>query len=146
MGTYKKAHRHGPGANLVLLSGTSGYSMLWTKDDRSDMVKADWKKGGLVIVPSDNCFHQHFNTGANRARYLAIYTGGMGLRTPLRVRGEYAQKSVKLGGWQIEYEDEDREIHEIFERDLKASGTTCKMKAFVPWCTGEVGPTSERAT
>ena len=146
VGTYKKAHRHGPGANLVLLSGTSGYSMLWTKDDRSDMVKADWKKGALVIVPSDNCFHQHFNTGANRARYLALYTGGMGLRTPLRVRGEYAQKSVKLGGWQIEYEDEDREIHEIFERDLKANGAPCKMKAFVPWCTGEVGPTSERAT
>ena len=53
---------------------------------------------------------------------------------------------MKEGGWQIEYEDEEREIHEIFERELKANGATCKMKAFVPWCTGEVGPTSERDT
>ena len=84
MGTYKKAHRHGPGANLVLLSGTSGYSMLWTKDDRSDMVRADWKKSALVIVPSDNCFHQHFNTGANRAVTLP-YTQAVWGFTPLYV-------------------------------------------------------------
>jgi hypothetical protein len=58
------------------------------------------------------------------------------------------QSDVPLayGGWQIEYEDEDREIHKIFEEELKANGATCKMKAFVPWCTGEVGPTSERDT
>ena len=41
IGTYKKAHRHGPGAHLVLLSGDSGYSLIWTKEDRSDMVKCD---------------------------------------------------------------------------------------------------------
>jgi hypothetical protein len=46
----------------------------------------------------------------------------------------------------LEYEDEDREIHEIFEKELAAHGATCKMKAFIPWCTGEVGPTSERDT
>jgi hypothetical protein len=53
---------------------------------------------------------------------------------------------MKEGGWQIEYEDEDREIHEIFEKELADNGATCRMKAFVPWCTGEVGPTSERDT
>ena len=40
IGTYKKAHRHGPGAHLVLLSGTGGYSLIWTKEDRSDMINA----------------------------------------------------------------------------------------------------------
>jgi mannose-6-phosphate isomerase-like protein (cupin superfamily) len=146
VGTYKKAHRHGPGAHLLLLSGESGYSLLWTKDDLSDMRKADWKVGGMVIVPGDDMFHQHCNTGNTRARYLAIYNGSMGLYTPHSNRGWLADKSVKEGGWQIEYADEEQRIHEIFEADLVEHGVTCKMKAFIPWCTGEVGPTSERET
>ena len=144
VGTYKKAHRHGPGAHLLILSGDAGYSTLWTKDDRSDLRKADWKVGGMVIVPGDDMFHQHFNTGKTRARYLAMYTGAMGLYKPRSNRGWLADKSVKEGGWQIEYEDEARENHKAFEADLAAHGAPCRMKAFIPWCTGEVGPTSER--
>jgi hypothetical protein len=146
IGTYKKGHRHGPGAHLVLLSGTAGYSLVWTKEDRSDMIKCDWQVGSMVIVPSDNCYHQHFNSGRTRARYLALRSGDMGVNSPRAGGGEYADRSLKEGGWQIEYEDEDREIHQIFEKELAENGATCKMKAFVPWCTGEVGPTSERDT
>ncbi len=146
VGTYKKAHRHGPGAHLVLLSGSGGFSLVWTKEDRSDMVKCDWQLGSMVIVPSDNCFHQHFNTGTDRARYLALRPGDMGLYAPRGGGNVYADRSIKEGGWQIEYEDEDRKIHEIFERDLAAHGAPCRMKAFGPWCTGEAGPTSERDT
>ena len=144
VGTYKKAHRHGPGAHLLILSGDAGYSTLWTKDDRSDLRKADWKVGGMVIVPGDDMFHQHFNTGNTRARYLAMYTGGMGTMKPRSNRGWLADTSVKEGGWQIEYEDEVRENHEAFEADLAAHGAPCRMKAFIPWCTGELGPTTER--
>jgi mannose-6-phosphate isomerase-like protein (cupin superfamily) len=146
VGTYKKGHRHGPGAHLVLLSGTAGYSLVWTKEDRSDMIKCDWQVGSMVIVPSDNCYHQHFNSGSTRARYLALRSGDQGLNTPKGGGGENADRSLKEGGWQIEYEDEDREIHAIFEKELAAHGAACKMKAFIPWCTGEVGPTSERDT
>ena len=147
VGTYKKAHRHGPGAHLVLASGSAGYSLIWTKADRSDMRKCDWKVGSLVIVPGDAMFHQHFNCGTTRARYLALKPGDMGLFTPASVRSSDASfTSVKEGGWQIEYEDEDREIHEIFEKELAAHGAACRMKAFIPWCTGEVGPMSERDT
>ena len=146
VGTYKKAHRHGPGAHLLILSGDAGYSTLWTKEDRSDLRKADWKVGGMVIVPGDDMFHQHFNTGNTRARYLAIYNGTMGLYKPRANRGWLADKSVKEGGWQIEYEDEARENHATFEADLAVHGATCRMKAFIPWCTGEVGPTSDRET
>jgi mannose-6-phosphate isomerase-like protein (cupin superfamily) len=144
IGTYKKAHRHGPGAHLILLSGTGGFSLVWNKEDRSDMIKCDWQLGSMVIVPNDNCFHQHFNSGTTRARYLALRAGDMGLLAPRGGGGEYADRSLKDGGWQVEYEDEDREIHEIFEKELADNGATCKMKAFLPWCTGEVGPTSER--
>ena len=146
IGTYKKAHCHGPGAHLVLLSGTGGFSLVWTKEDRSDMIKCDWQEGSMVTVPSDNCYHQHFNTGTNRARYLALRSGDQGMNAPHGGGGDGADRSIKDGGWQIEYGDEEQEIHQIFEKDLKDHGATCKMKAFVPWCTGEVGPTSEKET
>jgi mannose-6-phosphate isomerase-like protein (cupin superfamily) len=82
IGTYKKAHRHGPGAHLLLLSGTAGFSLVWTKEDRSDMIKCDWQVGSMVIVPSDGCYHQHFNSGTTRARYLAFRPGDMGVNSP----------------------------------------------------------------
>jgi mannose-6-phosphate isomerase-like protein (cupin superfamily) len=147
VGTYKKGHRHGPGAHLLILSGV-GFSLLWTKEDMSDLRKCDWREGGMVIVPSDGCFHQHFNTGTTRARYLALRPGNAGLQPPEGSRGyrRVADVSMKEGGWQIEYEDEDPKVHEIFEAELAKHGATCRMKAFVPWCSGEVGPTNERET
>ena len=105
VGTYKKAHKHGPGANLVLLSGDAGYSLLWTKEDRSDVRKADWKVGSLVIVPSDDCLHQHFNSGTRRARYLALTPGLLGLRAPPAGAGEGADVSRKDGGRQLAHAD-----------------------------------------
>ncbi|NIO10503.1 MAG: cupin domain-containing protein [Deltaproteobacteria bacterium] len=146
IGTYKKAHRHGPGAHLILLSGTGGYSLVWTKEDRSDMVKCDWQYGSMVVVPADSCFHQHFNTGTNRARYLAMRPGNMGISSPGGAGAPGSYTSIKEGGWQIEYEDEDREIHDIFEKELKDHGAPCRMKAFIPYCTGEMGPTKARDT
>jgi len=144
IGTYKKAHRHGPGAHLFLLSGDSGYSLIWTKEDRSDMIKCDWEVGSLVIVPSDDTFHQHFNSGTKRARYMALRSGDGGFNAP-NARAT-ADVSIKEGGIQVEYEDEDREIHEIFEKQLAAKGVQCNMKAFIPYCTGVEGVTSERET
>jgi hypothetical protein len=52
-----------------------------------------------------------------------------------------ADVSMKEGGYQVEYEDEARRVHETFEAELAKSGTTCLMKNFIPWCTGQVGPT-----
>ena len=146
VGTYKKGHRHGPGAHLVMLSGDSGYSLIWTKPDRSDMVRCDWTAGSMIIVPSDGTYHQHFNSGTERARYLAMRQGDGGFLAPWAGGGQGADVSIADGGWQIEYRDEDREIHEIFEAELAKRGATCQMKAFIPYCTGETGVTSERDT
>jgi mannose-6-phosphate isomerase-like protein (cupin superfamily) len=144
VGTYKKAHKHGPGAHLVLLSGDAGFSLLWTKEDRSDMVKCDWKVGSIVIVPADATIHQHFNSGTTRARYMALRDGPGGFLAPNWTMG--GDVSLKDGGIQVEYEDEDREIHEIFEAELAKNGVKCNMKAFIPYCTGEAGVTEERFT
>jgi quercetin dioxygenase-like cupin family protein len=128
VGTYKKAHRHGPGAHLVILSGV-GFSLLWTKEDMSDVRKCDWRKGGMVIVPSDDCIHQHFNAGTTRARYLAFHPGHMGTIKP-RPGGYFSGVSEKEGGWQIEYEDQNPLINEIFEAELAKHGAQSRMAQF----------------
>ena len=140
VGTYKKAHRHTTGPHLLIMGGV-GFSELWTGGNENERVHAPWKKGGMVIIPEDGIFHQHFNTGTTPARYLALRAGN---GTPAPWGG--SDVNVKDGGAQIEYEDEMREIHELFEAELAKNGAACRMKAFIPYCTGEVGPTNERET
>ena len=130
VGTYKKAHRHGPGANLMLLSGDAGYSLLWTKEDKSDLRKADWKVGSLVIVPSDGCFHQHFNSGSRRARYLALTPGRFGFMAPFAGAPTGADTSFNEGGYQIEYEDEDPMILDLFEEECLKHQAMPDMRRF----------------
>jgi mannose-6-phosphate isomerase-like protein (cupin superfamily) len=137
VGTYKKAHRHGPGANVIILSG-KGFTLLWEHGKWDERVKVDWKPGSIVVPPS-NWFHQHFNSGAEPARYLALRWGSN--RYAFRPDGPgqaegATDTSVKDGGAQIEYADEDHEIHRMFEAELKQAGATCHMKDMVPWCTG----------
>ncbi|HLQ34209.1 MAG TPA: ethanolamine ammonia lyase-activating protein [Chloroflexota bacterium] len=135
-GMYKKGHRHGPGAHVIILDGT-GYSLLWKEG--TERMKCDWRPGA-VVVPPDNWFHQHFNTGPNPARYLALRFSGSRFKQPTTVaRGEGSGVSLKLGGWQIEYEDEDPAIHELFEAETARNGARCLMKALIPSCTGQAG-------
>jgi mannose-6-phosphate isomerase-like protein (cupin superfamily) len=127
VGTYKKAHRHGPGAHLVILSGV-GFSLLWTKEDMSDLRQCNWQEGSMIIVPSDECIHQHFNTGTSRARYLAFHPGHMGMWKPRP--GGRSGVSEQEGGWQIEYEDQNPMVNEIFEAELAKNGSQSRMAPF----------------
>ncbi len=137
VGTYKKAHKHGPGAHLLILSGT-GFSLLWREGQ--ERRQCPWRRGSMVVVPWEDCIHQHFNTGAEPARYLAL-RGGSGGRRAFREASQ-ADVSMKQGGSQIEYEDEDPDIHRFFEAELAKHGATCRMKFFIPRCTGDMGPTT----
>ena len=135
VGTYKKAHRHGPGAHLFILSGDAGYSLTWTKEDMSDVSKADWKIGSLVIVPSSGCYHQHFNSGSRRARYLAIGYGAGGEAPGLFAPSagpNGADVSIKEGGWQVEYDDENPMVLDIFEEDCLKHGAAPAMRQYFP--------------
>ena len=131
VGTYKKAHRHGPGAHVVILSG-KGYSVLWPEGEAPRRV--DWKPGS-VVVPPDRWFHQHFNSGANPARYLALRWNNWRFRFFRMTDEGSTYTSVKKGGGQIEFEDEDFTIHRDFEAAMKTAGAKCAMGSYHPHCT-----------
>lgn len=120
-GTYKKAHRHGPGAHVIILSGR-GYSLMWPEGQ--PRIKIDWQKGSMVVPPG-GWFHQHFNLGTEPARYLALkMKGGKRSKRSARPGGDV---SLKLGGSQIEYEDEDPEIRRLYEQELAKLGSKMRM-------------------
>jgi len=120
VGTYKKAHRHGPGAHVIILQG-QGYSLLWKEGEPRERV--DWGPG-TMFAPPEWCFHQHFNTGTEPARYLALRRGG----SP-----EHKMKIGMSGGEkaegpdQIEYEYEDPAIYEEFAAELAGNGVEVRQ-------------------
>jgi oxalate decarboxylase/phosphoglucose isomerase-like protein (cupin superfamily) len=134
-GTYKKAHRHGPGAHVIILDGV-GFSLLWREGD-DNWQKCDWRPG-TVVVPPENWFHEHFNSGAEPARYLALRFTGLHYKQRGAFQSRASDVSLKEGGAQIEYEDEDPRIHALFERELAGHGAVCRMRGLVPWCNSEL--------
>src|ERR1700736_3534504 len=139
VGTYKKAHRHGPSFHVMCVIG-QGFSLLWYEHEK-DFRRIDWQHG-MVLVPANRQFHQHFNTGPQPARYLATAVGGLRYPTTqanrislLGAGGDdlpAVSKSVKDGGDQIEYEDQDPRIHRIWLEDMRKNGAPPKMEKFVP--------------
>ncbi|HVB90171.1 MAG TPA: hypothetical protein VND97_08230 [Beijerinckiaceae bacterium] len=119
VGTYKKAHAHGPGAHVIVLSG-EGYSLMWPEGDQPR--RYDWRPGTL-IVPPNAWFHQHFNTGPTPARYLAFKHS-----SPRNAQGvPMSWISRRLGGNQIDYADELQETRRMFDEALAKHGLTSQM-------------------
>jgi quercetin dioxygenase-like cupin family protein len=131
VGTYKKGHRHGADFHVFTVTG-QGYSLYWYEGE-TEMRRFDWKHG-CVFAPTDMLFHQHFNASAEPARYLAIAFGGLRYPTIGDKRKTFLgmDVSVKEGGRQIEYEDEDPRIRRIYEEELRKNGVPSRMKEFLP--------------
>ena len=147
-GTYKKGHRHDSGAHLFIVQG-EGFVLMNQGD--GPRIKCDWQEGSLYVSGAGPglWLHQHFNVGHTPAAYLVL-----GVRNSrryaasrweanLRTDKNTADVSEKNGGIQTEYEDEDPEVHRIFEAELAKRGVTCRMKNLIPSCTGEEGPTQQ---
>lgn len=119
IGTYKKGHRHGPGAHVITLAG-EGYSLLW-KDTFDDHRRVDWG-ANAVLVPPRYWWHQHFNVGAAPARYLAIRWGSP--RFPLDHSYDRVQQHQVVSEDQVEYEDEDPSVMALFEQECAKRGVS----------------------
>jgi len=126
VGTYKKGHRHGPDFHVFAVTG-EGYSLYWYEGD-SDLRRFDWAHGS-VFAPADRLLHQHFNVSAEPARYLAIAFGSHRYPTVADKMATWTgmDVSVKEGGRQIEYEDEDPRIRAMYEAELAKRGIRSGM-------------------
>ena len=121
VGTYKKAHAHGPGAHVIVLSG-EGYSLMWPEGEAQR--RFDWQEGSM-IVPPNMWFHQHFNTGNAPARYLAFKAEGVSIRNAQGVPKAWISRRV--GGHQIDYADEAPQIRAGFAAALAKLGLQPRM-------------------
>ncbi len=138
IGRYHKAHHHQGGAVLLILR-SEGYTLMWPQEagirpyerGRGDQViKVDWKVGS-VFSPPTGWFHQHFNTGAEKARQLAFrYSGHSGkylLGIVKALNKEGVRTSTRDGGTLIEYEDEDPQIRRDYEATVTRRGGMMQM-------------------
>jgi oxalate decarboxylase/phosphoglucose isomerase-like protein (cupin superfamily) len=112
IGTYKKAHAHGPGAHVIVMSG-EGFSLMWPGGEAPR--RYEWREG-TMIVPPNMWFHQHFNTGTTPARYLAFKAEGVAIRNAQGVPKAWISRRV--GGHQIDYADESPAVRTGFAEAL----------------------------
>jgi quercetin dioxygenase-like cupin family protein len=107
VGSYKLGHRHPYEAIILTLNG-NGYSLAEKERLKdSEALKIDWQAGS-VVSPPFFWYHQHFNTGKTKARYLAITEGDFPLRLGIPLKVE-----------QIEAAQEDPEIKRHFDRESR---------------------------
>ena len=121
VGTYKKAHAHGPGAYVIIMNG-EGFSLMWPEGEEPR--RYEWREGSL-IVPPNMWYHQHFNTGTTPARYLAFKAEGVAIRNAQGVPKAWISK--RLGGDQIDYADESPRVKDWFAAALAKNGLEAKM-------------------
>ena len=128
VGSYKKGHRHAAGLHIFFVHG-SGYSLLWYHGDK-EYQRVDWRHG-MLFAPPDGMFHQHFDTSKQPARYLAIGFGSK--RYPVVYdrragsEGNRSDVSMKEGGRQIEYADQDPRVHALWLKELQKTGVKSEM-------------------
>lgn len=124
VGSYKKAHVHGAGVHIVQLGG-GGYSLYWYEGGQ-EYRKVRWLFG-MLHSPGEKEWHQHFNVGDRPGRYLAMSYGGYRYPFSQADRNNIMRRYDVKSSVQIEYEDEDPAIRQMFDAEcaaFQASATT----------------------
>lgn len=120
-GTYKRAHRHGVGAHVIVVTGI-GYSLLWYEGE-NERRRVDWKEG-TVISPKEGEYHQHFNIGSAAARYIAFRLGELDTHRPPPGQGWNTQSEI-VG---LSYEDQDPAIYDTYLAECARHGATVTLE------------------
>jgi len=126
-GTYVTAHRHGPGAHVIVIDG-DGYELLFMPGDEKNRHKVP-AKPFAVVSPCLNELHQHFNTGKGGYRMLAFRGGGIRYGSGLRHDpARTAQSKDPFAQWyKIPYEQEDPSIREEYYAELEKNGISLRL-------------------
>lgn len=136
VGRYVKAHYHGGGAILLIIKSV-GFSLMWPNDlgerpyengHGDQVVRIDWQPGSAFSPPT-GWYHQHFNTGPERALQLALRNGSA--KFPFGVRRSQTKAgtmtSTAEGGTMIDFENEDPAIRRIYVEALERNGVKLDM-------------------
>jgi hypothetical protein len=107
---------------VIILSG-EGYSLMWPEGEEPRQY--DWEVGSM-IVPPNMWFHQHFNTGAAPARYLAFKHEVVSIRNAQGVPKAWISR--RIGGDQIDYADESQVVRDRFTQALSKQGLAPRME------------------
>lgn len=110
VGRYKKAHRHGPGAHVYTLDST-GYTLMWNEGETPK--RYDWHEGSVVSPPAGT-WHQHYNTGPEPCKFVALHAST-------------AVQREERGLEQIEFEDEDAAMRRMYEQECAKNGVKVDM-------------------
>jgi hypothetical protein len=108
----------------------TGYTLLWNEGDR-DLQRVDWRHG-MCFAPPDNMVHQHFDASARAARFaIGFGTKRYPLVCERRVGsgGMRTDVSIRDGGAQIEYADQDPRIHARWLAELRKTGVKSQIGA-----------------
>ena len=122
-GTYKKAHAQPTGGRAglglpssvayLILSG-EGYDLQWPAGVQPG-TGANWERpdyrAGTLLTPG-TAYHQHFNLSGEPLRYMVLRYGNP------RYTGPGTKRQREEGGLNIEFEDEDPAVLEMFNGEL----------------------------
>jgi hypothetical protein len=86
--------------------------------------RIDWRPGSLFVPPA-KWFHQHFNPGKEPARYLALKPWGFTYQVEDLVKTLEVEAA---GGTQIDYKDQDPDIHQTFMQECAKRGVEVRLK------------------
>jgi uncharacterized RmlC-like cupin family protein len=127
-GTYVTAHRHGPGALVMVVAG-EGYELFFRQGDEKNRTKLV-ANPYTVVSPKLNEYHQHFNTGKGEYRMLAFRGTGIryGHGSSYSAAKTAQSKDPFAYSYKIAYEQEDPEIREDYYRELEKRGIDLRLK------------------